>query len=187
MIQRYRPGSRPVPPTAFKKGQPRPENAGRKKGQLNKTTKLIKDAISGAGEQLGFLEPIYRYREEKRGNARVRVRTDEVIGWKPTGKGGTEGYLVWLGCNHPKAFASLMGRTLPLQIDANVNNNTTVTERFGDVQLSRMSLQEKMAAMREMIGLTKSIAPAGPQKLPVVEGEFTEVAGDDSNYQEAAE
>jgi hypothetical protein len=40
--------------TQFKKGQPRPKNAGRKKASVNKTTRDIREAVIAAGEQYGY-------------------------------------------------------------------------------------------------------------------------------------
>ena len=179
MVERYKPKGGPI--SRCKKGDKRPEGAGRKPGQSNKTTKLLKDAISGAAEKLGMLEPIYRTKEVIRNNRIVKISTGEIVGWKPTGNGGTEGYMIWLGCNHPKVFGSLMGRTIPLQINADVNNNNrTVSERFSNTDIARMTLDEKMAAMREMIGLTKVIPAPDPNRDrdDAIEGEFSEVARD---------
>jgi hypothetical protein len=184
-------------PAAFTKGMQRLPGAGRAKGVVNKRTRLIKDAITGAGEKLGMLEPIYRYREERKrisgsgANTKyktTRVKTDEVIGWKPTGKGGTEGYLIWLGCNHPQAYATLIARVLPLQINAKVTTPETITTKFDKVDIKAMTLAEKMAAMSEMLSMTQPIpdTPAlpAPDDNNVVDGEFTEV---EEAFSEAAE
>jgi hypothetical protein len=175
-MERYTAKKRVAPKTAFKPGMKRAEGAGRKPGQRNKTTVLIKDAISGAAEELGMLEPIFRTKEVIRGTKKLQVSTGEIIGWKPTGKGGTQGYMVWLGCTYPKAFASLIGRMIPLQIDAKVDTtNRTVSQRFSQTDLGKMSLTEKMAAMREMIGLTKPLAPPDPNRDAITDAEFSEV------------
>lgn len=191
MVERYTPKSGVTSasksedrPGRFKKGMKRLPGAGRTKGTTNKNTKLIRDAITGSGAELGMLEPIYRYKEERKAlpgpgirYKTVRVRTDEVIGWKPTGKGGLQGYLVWLGCNQPVAYAGLIGKVLPMQINAKVDHTETVVTKFEKVDFSKMSLAEKLSAMREMTGLTKALPEA--KKLPspdqYEEGEFDEV------------
>ena len=62
---------------------------GRRKGVPNKTTALLKDAILKAGEDTG---------EDKKG------------------KGGLAGYCAFLAKTEPKAFAQLLGKVLPLQV-----------------------------------------------------------------------
>lgn len=192
MIERYRPDSAQkavAHPGQFKKGMKRLPGAGRTKGTTNKSTKLIRDAITGAGAELGMLEPIYRYREERKAlpgpgirYKTVRVRTDEVIGWKPSGKGGLQGYLIWLGCNHPQAYSQLLGKVLPMQINAKVEHRDTVVTKFETVDFSKMSLAEKLSAMREMTGLTQPLPeakklprPGEPSDNEYVEGEFEEI------------
>jgi hypothetical protein len=167
-----------LPSNLFQKGQPRAEGAGRKKGQQNATTKLLKTAISGSAEKLGMLEPIYRTRKVKNRYGRmVTENTDEVIGWQPSGKGGTEGFLVWLGCHYPRSYAVLLGRLLPLQVNAKVDGNVTVTERFEGTDIKSLTLGEKMAMMKEIIGLTKPLALPNPNDDDgVVDGEYEELS-----------
>jgi hypothetical protein len=176
-VSRYNPKTPPPKPggtTRFEKGQARLPNAGRKLGQPNKTTKLLKDAISGSAEQLGMLEPIYRMREVKIPGRRTpqKQATDEIIGWKPTGEGGTQGFLVWLGCHYPRSYAALLSRLLPVQVNAKVGGNLTVTEAFRGRDIKSMTLAEKMAAMKEVIGLTRPLAL--PDDSNTIEGEFVE-------------
>lgn len=66
---------------------------GRPKGSANKTTALLKEAIILAAEETG-----------QDGN----------------GKGGLVGYCAFLAKEEPKAFASLLGRVLPLQLAGNL-------------------------------------------------------------------
>jgi len=65
------------------------KTGGRQKGSLNKTTQALKDAILLAAGKVG--------EDEK-------------------GKGGLIGYLTYLAKEEPKAFASLLGRVLPMQM-----------------------------------------------------------------------
>ncbi len=71
--------------------KPGERRGGRQKGTPNKTTQLLKDAILLAAERVG--DPL---------NGR---------------KGGTVGYLEFLATSEPKAFAGLLGRVLPTQIE----------------------------------------------------------------------
>ena len=67
----------------------RQKTGGRQKGVPNRTTTMLKDAILEAAHK---------------------------VGEDGQGRGGTTGYLQFLASNEPKAFASLLGRVLPLQV-----------------------------------------------------------------------
>lgn len=205
MVERYKP-KKWTPVRKFVKGEPRPANSGRTKGIPNKRTALIKDSALGAGAKLGLPEPIYRYHNEvhkvevkegrktKTVNRKVRVRSDEVIGWKHTGKGGLEGYLIWLGLNHPASYATLLGRILPMQVNIKADVTETVVTKFANVDFSTMTLDQKMATMGDILNLTKPRQKALPapqaqnqtrnQSQSYEEAEYEEVAG---NFREAAE
>lgn len=73
----------------FERGQKRPEGAGRVKGKPNRTTRILKEAILMAAEQVG---------EDRKG------------------RDGLVGYLRNVAKSEPKAFVGLLGRVLPLQI-----------------------------------------------------------------------
>src|SRR6516164_2482006 len=65
-----------------------------RKGVPNKTTRILKEAILLAAEQVG---------EKDRG-----------------GKDGLTGYLRYLAREEPRAFSNLLQRVLPLQVNARV-------------------------------------------------------------------
>lgn len=67
----------------------RDKTGGRQKGSVNKTTRILREAIILAAEQLG--------RDGK-------------------GKEGLVGYLKKLGDKHPELFKDLLARVLPMQI-----------------------------------------------------------------------
>jgi len=69
------------------KRKPPSAGRGRKKGEINKTTKLLKEAILMAAEQAG-------------------------------GNGGLVGYLVEQAIANPGPFMSLLGKVLPMQVEA---------------------------------------------------------------------
>lgn len=73
---------------------------GRRKGSTNKATALLKDAI---------------------------VLAAQAVGSDGKGKDGVTGYCEHLARNEPKAFAALMGRTIPTQI-AGVGEDGEPTE-----------------------------------------------------------
>lgn len=70
-------------------------NPGKPKGAANKTTKTLREAILLAAEQSG-------------GDGK--------------GKGGLVGYLKRVAYQDVKAFAGLLGRVLPLQVQGDPNN-----------------------------------------------------------------
>lgn len=70
----------------FKKG--RKKTGGRKKGSTNRTTKLVKDAILRAGR---------------------------LVGEDGNGKRQLTGYMCRLARQEPKAFATLLGKIIPIQ------------------------------------------------------------------------
>lgn len=189
MVARYQSSAlRKAPPTRtpsakfFKPGNK--GGPGRPKASPNRYTALLKDDILNALNRAGSLKPIWEYKEGKtvkRGKKWITLPDVKVriIAWEPTGEegGGSEGYLIWLACNHPTAFAALLGRTLPLQINANAMINETVTSRFSDVDIGKMTLAEKQAAMREMLGLTRALPPPDPDANPrMIEGKATRVS-----------
>jgi hypothetical protein len=77
---------KPNPNRGAKPGERR---GGRKKGTPNKTTGMLKEAILAAAEKVGF-----------------------------DGKGmdGLEGYLAALAMEEKRAFAGLLGKVLPMQL-----------------------------------------------------------------------
>jgi hypothetical protein len=103
--------------TKFKKGQKRPRDAGRRKGSVNKTTALLKEAVLLAAELEGdlslqkFRSTADRYRESEREAAK---------------RGGLVGYLRFLARKHPQQFVSLLGRAMPLQVRVEARNETVI-------------------------------------------------------------
>jgi len=80
---------RKATPHRFKKGEPRPEGAGRKPGQKNKTTTLLKEAI---------------------------ILAAEAEGRDGAGKEGLVGFLRSLSRREPAVFGRLMEKLLPYQL-----------------------------------------------------------------------
>lgn len=73
----------------FKKGEPRPEGSGRKKGSTNKITPLLKEAI---------------------------IMAAEAEGSDQQGKDGLIGYLRVLARREPAVFGRLVEKLLPYQL-----------------------------------------------------------------------
>ena len=74
---------------------------GRRKGSKNKTTSMIKEAI---------------------------VLAAEAVGSDGKGRDGLVGYCEHLARNEAKAFAALMGRAMPVQVEGGGENGAIVTE-----------------------------------------------------------
>lgn len=91
---------RSTAPRGFHKGMAKMEGSGRKKGQQNHITKLLKEEIIAAAVELGDMD--FGGRDQLRG------------------------YLMFLGRNHPKAYSSLLARVLPYQVNASVENTHKV-------------------------------------------------------------
>ena len=83
-------------------GKRRPPSAGRgrKKGEVNKTTRALKEAILLAAEEHG--------EDDK-------------------GKNGLTGYLRKVAREDVKAFSGLLGRVLPLDVNASGSFNVIIT------------------------------------------------------------
>lgn len=74
-------------PGRFKPGER--GGPGRAKGQPNKTTKLLRDAV---------------------------IMAAEAAGSDGKGKDGLVGYLTWLSQFHPTAFTTLLNKIIPMQV-----------------------------------------------------------------------
>ena len=120
----------PNPAARFKKGESRSAGAGRKAGVPNKTTQDLKEAILNSAEQLGYLKevPILNAAGMPSG------RFDLVH----SGEGGITGYLVWLGKNNPAAYAPLLGRVLPLQVNQRIEGPPKVVYTTVDEARARL-------------------------------------------------
>ena len=89
----------------FKKGEPRPPNAGRRKGTPNRSTKALRDALLSAADRAGGVDG--------KGNPK-----------------GVEGYLLNLAQDDPKTFAQLLGRILPTESKVENTGPTVVLKDF---------------------------------------------------------
>lgn len=83
---------------------------GRPKGVPNKISTLLKDAIIKAAEEMGEME--YK-RSGSNGSTKWAWRK---------GKDGLLGYLRWLAAYEPRAFATLLGKVIPLHVVGEMNH-----------------------------------------------------------------
>lgn len=166
MVERYRSNTArkpdPVKPKKrntknlpFQKGMAKPPGSGRKPGTPNKVPTLLRDAL---------------------------IKAAELEGSDRNGKGELIGFLRQASRTHKGQFLTLLGRVLPLQINANFNGEVSLVNKYKDVDFKNMSLEQKQAAMRDMLNMTRPVA-SNTKALPnpnspnsnVVDGEFTEI------------
>src|SRR3974390_1058809 len=81
--------------TQFKKGVRRHPAAGRKKGQQNRVTREIREAVLAAGNNLGL----------------------DLKGY-----GGLTGYFMRVGIKSPSTLAQIAGRLLPRKVEPKINH-----------------------------------------------------------------
>jgi hypothetical protein len=108
--------------------QRRPPNAGkgRPKGSTNKTTALLKEAILLAAEQ---------------------------VGENGSGKDGLVGYLREVARSDVKAFAGLLGKVIPLQVNTNVTGKLAVGKYdLSDDELAAIAAGGSSGAVAEEAG-----------------------------------
>jgi hypothetical protein len=106
----------------------KPPNAGKgkPKGAVNKTTKLLKEAILLAAEKVGS---------------------------DGEGKDGLTGYLVEVARSDVKAFAGLLGKVIPLQVNAKVSGNLAVGKYdLSDDELAAIAAGSSSRAVAEEEG-----------------------------------
>jgi hypothetical protein len=108
----------------------------------------------------------------------------ELEGEDGRGKDGLVGFFRQASRTHKGNMLTLAGRILPYQINATVQGELTVTEKFKGRDLKSMTLEEKQAAMREMLNLTKPMRKALPAPNQIVDGEFEEVEADEKSEAE---
>jgi hypothetical protein len=64
-----------------------------------------------------------------------------VIKVVKTGVDGMQGYLEWLGLNHPRTFAVLLGRVLPTQLNIKTASSLKVT--YKNDEETRQALKDR--------------------------------------------
>jgi hypothetical protein len=101
--------------TQFKQGH----HGGRKLGSQNQITRVLKDAVLLAAEAAGDLSGIENLSESG----------------VEHGKNGLVGYLLWASKTQPKAFISLLGRLLPMQVNVD-RYSQTIYKSYQEVSIA---------------------------------------------------
>ena len=102
-----------------KKGSPKTPGSGRKKGTVNKSTQLLKDAVLRAAELAG--DSIGAYEHKLAGKKGVYKRVDGLVY-----------YLKRQARDNPGPFMSLLGKVLPMQIGGTTDegDGINITVKF---------------------------------------------------------
>ena len=100
----------------FKKDENRPPNAGRRRGSINKTTGLLKEAILLAAELEGDVSL-----QDAKNSALLYRESDKEAAKK---RGGLLGYLRYIARVHPQSFVGLLNRVLPMQVRVDARSET---------------------------------------------------------------
>jgi hypothetical protein len=120
----YQPETQPETSPAGGRARPRvgrggvpvpPPGRGRKLGQHNKHTRILKEAILIAAEQVG---------ENDRG------------------RGGLVGYLRRIARNEPRAFAMLLQKVIPTQVSGRIDFDVALREEYTSVKEAREKLRQ---------------------------------------------
>ena len=89
-----------------------------------------------------------------------------ALGADGEGAGGLQGYLMYLGRSHPKAFAALLGKTIPL----NVGLNADVRHCIGTVNIVSIPHDHYLSAADveryRTPGFVEHVAPFAPPEAP---------------------
>jgi hypothetical protein len=141
-------------PTLFKKGDPRPEGAGRKKGQINRVTRELKDAIMSAAAIVGHI----RYEEKE--NAKGQRYLVRVV----DGLDGLEGYMKFLAIEHPSSFTSLLRAVLPYHISGTLKAELNMPYR--STEEVREALRDRGFPVDKLLLQHKNEEPT-PVRIPV--------------------
>ena len=121
-------------PNRFKKGDP--DNVGRRVGATNKNTRILKDAIMLAAE---------------------------LEGSDGEGTGKLVGYLRKVARDDMRAFVSLLGRVIPLQVEPRTQEDDKKNDKvvYKSVEEVSRELESRGINIDVMIRMSKLLKPTG--------------------------
>ena len=77
------------------------------------------------------------------------IEAAENLGSDGEGTGGLVGYLEFLGKKHPKAFAGLLAKVLPMQVTATVSNSMVGTVKIVTIPSGNYLSSKDMVQLQE--------------------------------------
>jgi hypothetical protein len=166
-----------MPTPLFKKGHPR--LAGRPRGGINRNSKLLKDALLIAGAVTGDRFVMREIIESSKAEAldkdgqRIAGELEELV----EEHGPLIGYLSWMAEYHVSAYASLLGRVLPMQIKVD-SHKTVVYKSVEEVQREIEKLKLPLDRIMPLLFDVKS-TPRTTQDQATIEESTDAVLDDD--------
>jgi hypothetical protein len=144
----------PTKPWQFKKGHKPLEGVGRPKGMPNHETRVLKDAVMVAARLTGDVDLIPA-RTIKADKARLEAIAAlyEESEEDAAKRAGLVGYLCYLARNHPRSYASLLARVLPLQIKMEAHETViyrSTQEILQSIKEMRLPLKRLMPLLIDM-------------------------------------
>ena len=94
---------------------------------------MLKEALLNASLAIGFPQEVKVLDDDGKPTGEIKMIS--------TGEGGTTGYLEWLGLNHPRTFAAMLSRVMPMQL--NLKTNTSLKVTYKTVEETRLALKER--------------------------------------------
>lgn len=115
---------------------------------------MLKEAILHAASLVGEPKPIYS-----------RKKDGKIIAWISTGNEELVGYLKFLALEHPAVFGQLLGKVLPLQVHAKIDETVEFVDARERVRVKIENLSQRLEGTIDSLA-----ADSGATRLPIAVG-----------------